>query len=307
MNIIAIVVSVVMVFFGFAGGGGSSSGGGGGGGSSYSSYSSSSSSSSGDGEFTPFDAVLVIGFIVAVIIAMFFSSKKLPGHKDYNSTEAEKRIHEDAERIFKNYQADWSEFRLDDIRTFTTRRYYEHASLMLELLKNMHRANKVSKLKVHKVYLLTPINEETDLPVNVRVTFVFSGLDEVIEDGGRKLYSEYVSNVSETWNFIYDGQTLKLDGISQPTESAPHLVKSLAKFAAQNNLFYSPDWGRYCLPARGLIFGGASMKIADINNHVIGKWVISSFNYILTPKRQVSTSLVIILLVRSMSLRIIWE
>ena len=37
-------------------------------------------------------------------------------------------------------------------------------------------------------------------------------------------------------------------------------------------MFYSPDWGRYALPARGLIFGGASMKVADINNHIIGKW-----------------------------------
>lgn len=291
MNIAAIIVSVAIAFFGFAGGGGSSSGGGG---SSSSSSSSSYSSSGGSsGESDPLFSLIVIAIIIPFAIYSLFKSRKegIFGYKDYNSNETEKRIHMAAEHIFKSYQEDWSEFRIDDIKTFATDRYFIHASLMLELLKNMHRANKVSQLRVHKVNLMTPINEKTTLPAKVRIAFVFSGLDEVVEDRGGKLYSEYASYASEIWNFIYDGQTLKLDGISQPTESAPHLVKSLATFADQNHLFYSPDWGRYCLPKRGLIFGGASMKISDINNHVIGKrgdLLIQLYTYSGTPSSYTS-------------------
>ena len=278
MRIAAILTSIAIAFFGFAGGGGSSSGGGGGGGggsshssSHHSSSSHSSSSSSSSDEDWPL-AIFTFIVIFGVILLCCKSGGKYNSFKDHNRTEQEKRIHKAAEHIFKSYQEDWTEFRLDDIKTFTTDHYYEHASLMLELLKNLKRTNKVSKLKVHKVYLLDAVDDKTTLPANIRVAFDFSGLDEVITDDGEKLYSSFATNAVETWNFIYDGENLKLDGIAQPTESAPHLIKSLADFSKENKLFYSPDWGRYALPSRGLIFGGASMKIADINNHIIGKW-----------------------------------
>ena len=291
MNIVAIITSIAIIFFGFAGGGGSSSGGGGGGGggghSSYHSSSShSSSSSSGSSDDSDWAVTLVVFGIIVFIVILCSAGSSKSKFKDYNSTKQEKQIHEAADHIFKSYQEDWSEFRLDDIKTFTTPQYYQHATLMLELLKNLHRANKVSKLKVRKVYLLDPVNDQTSLPANIRVAFDFSGLDEVITDDGDKLYSAYVPNAVETWNFVYDGENLKLSGIAQPTESAPHLIKSLANFAKENKLFYSPDWGRYALPARGLIFGGASMKIADINNHVIGKWgdlLVQLYSYAESP------------------------
>ena len=291
MNIAAIVISIVIAIFGFAGGGGSSSGGGGGGGSSsYHSSSSHSSSSSSSGDSDPIVGIITLGiFAVIFIIIMATSSKKR--FKDYSSTPQEKQIHEDAKRIFESYQKDWTEFNYHGIKNYTTGHYYVHASLMLNLLKNLHRTNKVSRLKVHGVYLGMPVNENTNFPVNLNITFSFSGLDEVIEDDGKKLYSQYASGAVETWNFIYDGKTLKLAGISQPTESAPHLIKSLAGFANQNNLFYSPDWGRYALPSRGLIFGGASMSVADINNHVIGKWgdlLIQLYTYAEYPGRAVN-------------------
>ncbi len=274
MNIAAIIASIALVFMGFAGGGGSSSGGGGGGGysggsSSY--HSSSSSSSSGDSDPMIFFVVLVIILIIVALTAK--SGKK--SFKDHNSTPEEKEIHEKAKQIFESYQSDWSNFNYENIKKYTTDHYYTHASLMLELLNNLHRVNKVSKLKVTKVYLNQPINEKTTYPIDLRITYLFSGLDEVYNTrNNNKLYSAYASGATETWNFIYDGKELKLNGISQPTESAPHLIKSLADFANQNQLYYSPDWGRYALPSRGLIFNKASMKIADINNHIIGKWAL---------------------------------
>ena len=291
MNIAAIIASIALVFMGFAGGGGSSSGGGGGsssgGGSSYHSSSSSSSSSS-DGD----PVVAFITIIIVLIILALTSKGSKKSYKDYNSTPEEKQLHEEARQIFESYQKDWTDFNYNGIKKYTTDHYYTHASLMLDLLKNLHRTNKVSKLKVTKVYLSRPVNDKTTYPINLNITFRFSGLDEVITDEGKKLYSQYVSPAIETWNFIYDGKDLKLDGISQPTESAPHLVKSLADFAKTNNLFYSPDWGRYALPARGLIFSKSSMEIADINNHIIGKWgdlLIQLYTYAPTPGQSTSS------------------
>lgn len=278
MNIATVIVSVVIAIFGFAGGGGSSSGGGGGSHSSSSHSSSSSSSSSRSSSSSssdPEDAIfaLIFVFFTAFIIIMIATkfSKSNFGYKDHNSTRLEKQIHKDARRIFESYQRDWTDFNLTSIEEYTTPRYFKHASLMLELLQNLHRTNKVSKLKVKNIYLRAPVDQNTKFPIKLNITYHFAGLDEVITDEGKKLYSAYVPSAFETWNFIYDGKTLKLDGISQPTESASHLVKSLAAFAKEKSLFYSPDWGRYALPARGLIFGGTSMKVADINNHVIGK------------------------------------
>lgn len=273
MNIAAIIASIMIAFMGFAGGGGSSSGGGGGGGgSSYSSYSSSSSSSDDSDSGSVAELIIFGIFVAAMIIYVFYTGKK-NSLKDHNTTSHEKSIHTQAQQIFESYQSDWSNFNYNGIKTYTTDYYYEHASLMLDLLQELHRVNKVSNLKVSKVILLNPVGDEVNSPCEVRVAFLFSGLDEVIDTTKNQiLYKNSAKGVTETWNFIYDGKTLKLDGISQPTESARHLVKSLAAFAREHHLFYSPDWGRYCLPARGLIFGGSSMKIADINNHIIGRW-----------------------------------
>lgn len=282
MNIVSTIISLAIIIFGvvpdfgFAGGGGSSSGGGGGGGySGGSSYGGSSSSHIGSKDDDPWITFVVFAIIVTLIIVGFCADKKTTKKKIAlnNSTEQEKWLHTEGQRIFEQYQKDWTEFNLASIKSYTTPSYYQHASYMLELLKDLHRVNKVSKLKVNYVCLLNPVNDKTPLPANIRIEFGFSGLDEVIDNKNNKnLYKNNATGVNETWNFVYDGKTLKLSGISQPTESAPHLIKSLADFAQENKLFYSPDWGRYALPARGLIFGKSSMYVADINNHIIGKW-----------------------------------
>ncbi len=276
MNFVNIILSIALVFFGFAGGGGSSSGGGGGGGgSSFSGGSSSYSSSDSDGESDPVFALIVLAIFITCVIWADRSAKRsnIKRINKNNSTSQEKWIHEEAKRIFEAYQADWTALDGDKIATYTTEHYHTHTELMLDLFKNLHRYNKVSKLKVHYVILNQPVNDQTSLPAKLTITFGFGGLDQVIDTSDNKtLYGASVSSTEETWTFIYDGTTLKLDGISQPTESAPHLIKSLATFADDNQLFYSPDWGRYALPKRGLIFGGSSMEVSDINNHIIGKW-----------------------------------
>lgn len=279
MRLFIITASIIISLFGFAGGGGSSSGGGGGGGGgSHSSSSSSSGGFSCEGEECIPVFIFSSIFFTIVALALFTGNKSarkdaINSGVDYNDTPQEKQIHTEAERIFKAYQEDWGAFSFKNIATYTTPRYCEHATLMLEALKNLNRANKVSDLKVLSVKLRRPVNDELKLPANVSVVFVFSGKDEVIDvSTNEQLYSANVQYATEKWNFIYDGKTLKLDSISQPTESASHLVKSLADFSTNNKLYYSPDWGRYALPSRGMIFNGSSMTKSDVNNHIIGKW-----------------------------------
>lgn len=260
--------------FGFAGGGGSSSGGSSSS-SSSSSYSSSSYSSGSSGSGSPIADLAIFFFIIAFIVIAAVSSKNQQSKKlkENNSTPEEKFIHTEAEKIFKAYQDDWSNNNAKNIAAYTTPDYHEHASYMIELLENLHRKNRVSNLKINYIYLKSPVNETTPLPAALEIEYNFNGLDEVIDEkSGKTLYKNSAVNVTETWRYLYDGKTLKLKSISQPTESAPHLIKSLADFADQNRLYYSPDWGRYALPERGLIFNKSSMRVSDINNHIIGKW-----------------------------------
>lgn len=225
--------------------------------------------------------------IMVVFIAIAISSGKKHAPAAHSSTPEEKRITARAKEIFEKYQQDWTNLDTAAIATYTTPDYHEHASYMIELLRNLHRVNKVSQLQVYHVYLLNAMNSQTPLPANLQVKFEFSGLDEVLDTQTNKtLYREHAHHIYETWNFVYDGQDLRLSGISQPTESAQHLVRSLVEFANQNHLYYSPDWGRYALPSRGLIFGGATMKVADINNHIVGKWgdlLVQLYTYAETP------------------------
>ncbi len=284
MKTFLIFATMIISLFGFAGGGGSDSGGG----SSYSGGDSYSSSSDGEGEFTweGFLFTLAIFAICIPIVLIEEKVKERRNHnkylkeqrelnaKDQNSTKQEKWIHEEAERIFTQYQQDWSDYNLGDIQKYTTDNYFRHASLMLDAIDRMNRRNVVSNLAITRTILYTPVNDETNLPIMVQLMFKFGGTDSLIGvDTKHSIYSNNARGVVEYWDFIYDGESLKLNGITQSTESTPHLIESIAEFAKENNLFYSPDWGRLALPTRGLIFSGHDvLKYADVNNHVVGKW-----------------------------------
>ena len=297
--------TVILNFFGLAGGGGSSSGGGGGGGSSSSSssHSSSSSSSSGSSGGGSFIGTLFGIAIYALFILIIIKSRKAtPSNRgeyiiDHNKTEQSKKVHELAEQTFYNYQKDWSEFNIENIKNYTTESYFEHAKLMLEALKDAGRKNVVSSVKVITTSLDKEILDETTVPVDCRIKVTFSANDEVVEaKTGKSLFSKDYHGINETWNFVYDNGNLKLSGISQPTESSEHLYQNMAKFAHENGLFYSPDWGRYCLPDKGLIFDPTSLYTADVNNHIIGKWgevLVQLYTYAPVPGKTPSSYYVV--------------
>ena len=128
---------------------------------------------------------------------------------------------------------------LEKIQKYTTENYFKHASLMLDAINRAGRRNIVSNLVIARTILYTPVNNEVELPKTICLAFIFNGTDSVIDTKTKTpIYSENARDIMEYWNFIYDGKTLKLDGITQSTESAPHLIKSIAEFAKENDLFY---------------------------------------------------------------------
>ena len=290
---------MVEKIIGFAGGGGTDSWNGNSGGGSYSSGSTydggwNNKTTDNNSGFKPVGSgVLLIVLFVAVFCLFLSINKRKQGpstHKtppltpteraqltaslsetDHNDTEQEKWVHKEAERIFLAYQNDWSNFKLENIKKYTTEQYFEDAKSMLTAIDRMGRRNVVSDLKVIKVSLLSDVNKA--LPIKVSLQFKFSGVDSLVELPSKKvLYHDRVYAAFEVWNFVYDGVSLKLDGIKQPTESASHLVEDLAEFAKSNKLFYSADWGRSVMPTRGLIFKNSDFKKSDINNYIVGEW-----------------------------------
>ena len=290
---------MVEQIIGFAGGGGTDSWNGNSGGGSYGGGSTydggwNNKTTDNNSDFKPVGSgVLLIVLFVAVFCLFLSINKRKQGpstHKtppltpteraqlaaslsetDHNDTEQEKWVHKEAERIFLAYQNDWSNFKLENIKKYTTEQYFEDAKSMLTAIDRMGRRNVVSDLKVIKVSLLSDVNKA--LPIKVSLQFKFSGVDSLVELPSKKvLYHDRVYAAFEVWNFVYDGVSLKLDGIKQPTESASHLVEDLAEFAKSNKLFYSADWGRSVMPTRGLIFKNSDFKKSDINNYIVGEW-----------------------------------
>ncbi|MBO4813070.1 hypothetical protein J5491_02890 [Candidatus Saccharibacteria bacterium] len=289
MKELHILFTIITSLFGFAGGGGSDSDFDSGG--SFD-FSGDSYGHGGGGGIENIDwSHLFLIFVVSIVFSVtilyiedisrrhrnrkeLLELRKKYSAMDQNSTEQERWIHAEAERIFKQYQQDWSDYNLDSIRGYTTDRYFQHACLMLEAVDQMNRRNVVSDLSVAKTTLNTQVNSETKLPAVVQLIFCFNGTDGLVAvDTKKKIFSNYARGMMEYWNYVYDGGSLKLDGITQSTESTPHLVESIAEFAKENNLFYSADWGRLALPTKGLIFENYDVLAdADVNNHVIGKW-----------------------------------
>ena len=70
---------------------------------------------------------------------------------------------------------------------------------------------------------------------------------------GKKIRSTN-EEFAEKWNFVREGNEWKLDGINQPTEDVGALIGSLNKFAEDNGMYFSLDWGRLLLPKGGNLF-----------------------------------------------------
>ena len=111
-------------------------------------------------------------------------------------------------------------------------------------------------------------NDQNDC---VSVSFVASANDELVDTASGAVLHRDTGEFGEQWNFVRSGDGWLLDSIDQETEDTAQLVASMQQFAAQYDMYFSPDWGRLLLPTRGELFKGG-FKGTDINNHIIGFW-----------------------------------
>lgn len=177
-----------------------------------------------------------------------------------------------AKQVFERFQYDWSNLDYESIRKYTTQRYANHIGLMMQALRQMGRKNIVDKVRINEVIFADAHNDINNQSDRVSVAFLAEADDRLIEvDTGRNILSKE-DEFAERWNFVREGNEWKLDGINQPTEDVSTLIGSLNKFAKDNGMYFSLDWGRLLLPKGGNLFLPRYFNSADVNNHVIGVW-----------------------------------
>lgn len=173
--------------------------------------------------------------------------------------------------VFNRFQYDWERMDLPSIQQYVTPHYARHIGLMLYALQQMGRVNRMKNVSISDAVITRAHDDADDRNDRVSVSFVASASDELVDVvSGKVLHSDF-DDFGEQWNFVRSGDGWLLEGIDQATEDSAQLVASMQQFAAQYNMYFSPDWGRLLLPTRGELFK-RGFEGADINNHVIGFW-----------------------------------
>jgi len=174
--------------------------------------------------------------------------------------------------VFYAYQQDWSAGNVQHMQSYLEPRYYQHAQLMMAALQEMGRQNVV---RVPRLISANPvdvidsaIDDQDSLSMDIQAVADDQLIDVVT---GKVLYIDG-SKFEELWWFDRNGHTWDLMRIDQATANGQLRDVALERFAASNGMFYSLDWGWLLLPQRGQLFGKASFKNSDVNNHVIGEW-----------------------------------
>jgi preprotein translocase subunit SecG len=271
--------------FGIAGGGGSSSGGGGGGGFSGGSSSGGYSGSSGGSDVpTPFVLLIVGTIIIFVIISVVISNRtkaKIKAKSERVKSELlaasstdtlwdEAGLKSFAQTTFLNHQRDWSAFAIDSMKSYMTPAYFMHTSYMMAALRLMQRQNKVENVSITAIDIAgfeDNINNTLD---HFEATMTARVDDSICDTLTGEVLHTQVIVATQTYKFVRSGDTWLFAGIDQSTASTSLLNDGIQAFAAQNGLFYSPDWGWLLLPRRGQLFDRGTFGTSDINNHVIG-------------------------------------
>lgn len=181
------------------------------------------------------------------------------------------RLTEYAASIFGKFQHDWQQMNVASIRTYTTQRYANHISLMLYALQQMGRTNQMSNIRIKEIIITSAHDDANDQQDRVSFGILAQANDQLIDTTSGDVLTATTEEFGEQWNFMRHENTWLLDSIDQATEEESMLVRSLRQFAADNRMYFSPDWGNLLLPTRGQLFK-VGFKNADINNHIIGFW-----------------------------------
>lgn len=266
----------------FARGGGGGSGGGGGGG-----------------------GIIVLPFI---LISMYISwrirkkiiAKARAGQE--KALETDKTWQDDvilprAETIFRTFQKDWSNFNVENMSTYMTKRYYDHVFLMLAAMHQMHRRNDVKNVNLNSVTLFG-VNDQADNELDTfNVEIRASVTDYLIDERTKENLMLEDTSFTEIWHFEREGSQWQLDGITQInndrliTNYRPVIDVKYRQFADKNKFFYNADFGWLLLPTEGVLFSESRLGRSDINHHVLGVHhdrVIQLFEYLPIIKNKIS-------------------
>jgi len=185
--------------------------------------------------------------------------------------------------VFYKFQADWSTFNVQSMRTYTSDRFYNHMYVMMVALGQLKRQNAVNNPRLLKSDIIDAVDAADNAGDGFTAYVNGVANDSLIDTIARQTI--YTDNMpfTEFWHFKRQGNDWVLDYIGQATEDIGMLRAGMQHFAQQNGLYYSPDMGWLLLPQRGQLFDKAEFKNSDVNNHVIGNWnsvVVQMYTYI---------------------------
>ena len=174
--------------------------------------------------------------------------------------------------VFMDFQKDWSDFNINNMKTYLSANYMNHISLMMLAIKQRKRRNQVDKPKLLEWFAVDAEDLADNSQDRVKFHIRAKASDKLyeIDDKIENLLFERNVEFQEYWYFVRNNDRWLLDGISQLTEDKSLIKADIVDFATKNGLFYNPDWGSLLLPKRGYLFHGSKFGSADINNHVIG-------------------------------------
>ena len=118
---------------------------------------------------------------------------------------------------------------------------------MLYALQQMGRVNRMKNVAISEAIITRAYDDANDQNDRVSVSFVASANDELVDTASGVVLHRDTDEFGEQWNFVRSGDGWLLDSIDQETEDPAQLVASMQQFAAQYDMYFSPDWGRLLL------------------------------------------------------------
>lgn len=171
---------------------------------------------------------------------------------------------------FMRFQADWSQFNVDAMATYTTPAYHEHMRLVLRALYEMGRQNDVRLPEIIDIQPAAAHDDIDNSNDSFAMLITARANDCLVDMQSKTVLFEDASDFTETWHFVRSGDAWLLAGIDESTADEMMRRSDIMAFATANGLYYSLDWGWLLLPSRGVLFAGGKFGTSDVNNHVIG-------------------------------------
>lgn len=175
-----------------------------------------------------------------------------------------------ASSVFYQYQKDWSAFNTESMKGYLSQNFFNHTTLMMYALNGAHRLNNVNNPVIATAIITQAYDAADDSQDMFTIGFTAKANDQLIDTRTNTMLFQDNNSFTEFWHFIRSGNGWLFNGITQGTEDASKVRADIQNFAAQNGLYYSPDWGWLLLPVDGYLFGKGKFGISDINNHMIG-------------------------------------